>query len=115
MLPPRSLRIIRLVEQSALPVRRRWTKSASRAPPSIARTIGPVGRKPWTTDVLSRRASLLALCDERRTANRTLKSHRSGVVCHHIDQVLRPNTIKGIRDRKLLNSLKIQVRKGPSR
>ena len=42
--------------------------------------------------------SLLALCDERRTANRTLKCQRSRIFCHHIRQVLRPDTLKGIRD-----------------
>jgi hypothetical protein len=42
--------------------------------------------------------SLLALCDERRTTNRTLKCQRSRIFCHHIRQVLRPDTLKGIRD-----------------
>jgi hypothetical protein len=43
----------RLVEVSALPVRRTLKRSALRAPPSTAGTICTelVGRKPWTTDL----------------------------------------------------------------
>ena len=68
-----------------LPVGRLWSSAIELAFPPFA--INEVG------------VSLLALCDERRTANRTLECQGSRVVCHHIRQVLRPNAIKGIRDR----------------
>ena len=53
------LEIIRLVEQSALPVRRTWTRSAFRLPPSTVGTTctRPVDRRLWTTDIPCRIAS----------------------------------------------------------